>query len=145
MVVVGSVLPSAIDFFNVLNDAAALMLVRGTDFLLAFDKPQRDSLAMLFLRLHHQEIVAAQVLWGLWLFPLGLLTIRSGFLPRFLGYWLIVNGFAYLALSFTGIFFPQHEQMLSNITFPAILGEMAFMLWLLVKGAKPQPLAVPAP
>jgi hypothetical protein len=30
--------------------------------------------------------------------------------------------------------------MLSNITFPAILGEMAIMLWLLIKGARPQPL-----
>jgi hypothetical protein len=30
--------------------------------------------------------------------------------------------------------------MLSNITFPAVLGEMAFMLWLVIKGAKPQPL-----
>lgn len=96
---------------------------------------------MFFLRLHHQEIVAAQVLWGLWLFPLAVLTIRSGFLPRFFGYWLIINGSAYLALSFTGIFLPQYEQMLSNITFPAVLGEMAFMLWLVIKGAKPQPLA----
>lgn len=124
-----------------LNDAAALILVRGADFLAVFDKPQRESLAMFFLRLHHQEIVAAQVLWGLWLFPLAVLTIRSGFLPRFLGYWLIINGSAYLALSFTGIFLPQYEQMLSNITFPAVLGEMAFMLWLVIKGAKPQPLA----
>jgi Domain of unknown function (DUF4386) len=141
MVIVGGVLPSAIDFFNVLNDAAALILVRGADFLAVFDKPQRESLAMFFLRLHQQEIVAAEVLWGLWLFPLAVLTIRSGFLPRFLGYWLIINGFAYLALSFTGIFLPQYEQMLSNITFPAVLGEMAFMLWLVIKGAKPQPLA----
>jgi hypothetical protein len=45
------VLSSAIDFFNVLNDAAALTLVGGADFLSVFDKPQRDSLAMLFLRL----------------------------------------------------------------------------------------------
>jgi hypothetical protein len=34
--------------------------------------------------------------------------------------------------------------MLSNIAFPALLGEMAFMLWLVIKGAKPQPLAAPA-
>ena len=52
MVILGGVLPAAIDFFNVLNDAAALMLVRGADFLSVFEKPQRDALAMLFLRLH---------------------------------------------------------------------------------------------
>jgi len=50
-----------------MNDAAALMLVRGTDFLSVFEKPQRDALAMLFLRVHRQEIVAAEILWGLWL------------------------------------------------------------------------------
>ena len=65
---------------------------------------------------------------------------RSRFLPRFLGVWLIINGFAYLAISFTGLLFPQYENTVSNITFPALLGEMAFMLWLVIKGAKPQPL-----
>ena len=116
------------------------MLVRGADFLSVFDKPQRDALAMLFLRLHHQEIVAAEILWGLWLFPLAILTYRSRFLPRFLGVWLIINGFAYLIISFTGLLLPQYEDMVSNIVFPALLGEMAFMLWLVIKGAKPQPL-----
>jgi len=58
---------------------------------------------------------------------------RSRFLPRFLGVWLIINGFAYLAMSFTGLLLPQYEDMVSNIAFPALLGEMAFMLWLVVK------------
>jgi len=137
MVVVGGLMPATIDFLNVLNDAAALMLVRGADFLSVFEKPQRDALALLFLRLHHQEIVAAEILWGLWLFPLAILVLRSGFLPRFLGLWLIINGFAYLAMSFTGLLLPQYEDLVSKITFPALLGEMAFMLWLVIKGAKP--------
>ncbi len=140
MVIVGGVLPAAIDFLNVLNDAAALMLVRGADFLSVFEKPQRDALAMLFLRLHHQEVVAAEILWGLWLFPLAILTYRSRFLPRFLGVWLIINGFAYVISSLTGLLLPRYEDMVSNITFPALLGEMAFMLWLVIKGARPQPL-----
>jgi Domain of unknown function (DUF4386) len=140
MVILGGVLPSAIYFFNVLNDGAALMLARGADFLSAFEKPQRDALAMLFLRLHHQEIVAAEILWGLWLFPFGMLVYRSLFLPRFLGVWLIINGFAYLTISFTGFLLPQKEDMVSNIAFPALLGEIAIMLWLLIKGTKSQPL-----
>jgi hypothetical protein len=144
VVIVGGVLPAAIDFFNVVNDAAALLFVRGADFLSVFDKPQRDALAMLFLRLHRQEIVAAEILWGLWLFPLGLLVFRSRFLPRFLGVWLIINGFAYLIESFTGLLVPQYEDMVSNIAFPALLGEMALMLWLVIKGAKEQALAAPA-
>ncbi len=144
MVIVGGVLPAAIDFLNVLNDAAALILVRGADFLSVFEKPQRDALAMLFLRLHHQEVVAAEVLWVLWLFPLAILTYRSRFLPRFLGVWLIINGFAYLIESFTGLLLPQYESMVSNIAFPALLGEMVFMLWLVIKGARPPALDAPA-
>ncbi|PYQ49609.1 MAG: DUF4386 domain-containing protein [Acidobacteria bacterium] len=142
MVILGGVLPCAIYFFNVLNDAAALTLARGADFLFVFEKSQRDALAMLFLRLHHHGVVANEIFWGLWLFPLALLVIRSGFLPRFLGFWLIINGFAYLITSFTGLLLPQYEQLVSNITFPALLGELAFMLWLVIKGAKVQ--AVPA-
>jgi hypothetical protein len=139
MVILGGVLPATIDFVNVLNDAAALILVRGADFLSVFEKPQRDALAMLFLRVHHQEVLAAEILWGLWLFPLAILVYRSRFLPSFLGVWLIINGFAYLTISLTGLLVPQYEDRVSNYVFPALLGEMAIMLWLLIKGAKSQP------
>src|SRR6266446_3686491 len=75
-------------FLNELNSIAALVLVRGADFLSIFEKPQHDALAMLFLNLHHHGIVVAEIFWGLWLFPLALLAYRSRFLPRFLGVWL---------------------------------------------------------
>lgn len=134
MVILGGILPSAIYFFNVANDAAALMLVRGATFLSAFDKAQRDALARLFLRIHYQEILAAQILWGLWLFPLAILVYRSRFLPRFLSVWLFVNGLAYVAISLTGLLAPRYLHAVSNYTFPAIVGEVVFVLWLLFKG-----------
>jgi uncharacterized protein DUF4386 len=63
--------------------------------------------------------------YGLWLFPLGVLTYRSPFLPRFLGVWLVLNGFAYLVLSFTGLLLPRYEDRASNIAFPVLAGEVA--------------------
>jgi hypothetical protein len=144
MVIVGGILPAAIDFFNVLNDAAALTLIRGADYLSAFEQPQREALAMLFLRLHHQVVLGAEILWGLWLFPFGILVYRSGFLPRFLGVWLIINGIAYLIMSFTGFLLPQYETTVSNYLFPALLGEIAIIVWLVIKGARPQRLSVAA-
>ena len=125
-------------FFNVLNDAAALILVKGTDFLSVFDKPQRDALAMLFLKMHSQMIGFSEVFWGLWLFPLAILVFRSGFLPRFFGIWLAVNGIAYLTLSFTALLLPQYVDIVSSVAFPCQLGEVAFMLWLVVMGARPR-------
>ena len=144
MVILGGLMVVPIYFLNTLNDAAALMLVRGADFLAVFEKPQRDALAMLFLRLHHHGVVANEIFWGLWLFPFGILVFRSGFLPRVLGVWLIINGFAYLAISFTGLLLPEYESMVFNSALPATLGEIAIMLWLLIKGAKVRPLAAAA-
>ncbi len=144
MVILGSLMVTPIYFLNTLNDVAALLLARGADFLSVFDKPQRDALAMLFLHLHHAGIVANEIFWGLWLFPFGVLVFRSRFLPRILGVWLIINCFAYLAVSFTGLLFPQYEAMVFNSAFPAMLGEIAIVLWLLIMGAKVQPLPVPA-
>ena len=136
--------PAAIDFFIVLNDAAALILVRGADFLSVFEKPQRDALAMLFLRLRDHQNTAAEILWGLWLFPLAILTYRSRFLPRFLGVWLTINGFAYVLLSLTGELLPQYQNNLFLLSQPALFAEIAFMLWLVIKGAKPPAPAVAA-
>jgi Domain of unknown function (DUF4386) len=144
MVILGSLMVTPIYFVNTLNDVGALLFARGADFLSVFDKPQRDALAMLFLRLHHHGVLANEIFWGLWLFPFGLLVYRSRFLPRILGVWLMINCFAYLAISFTGFLLPQYEGMVFNSAFPAMLGELAIMLWLLIKGAKVQPLAAAA-
>jgi len=57
----------------------------------------------------------------------------------------MVNCFAYLALSFTGLLLPQYEARVWNIVFSLLFGELAIMLWLLIRGAKPRPLVVPAP
>lgn len=134
----------AVGFMNVLNNIAALTLFRGADFLSVFDKPHRDAAGMFFLGLHRQGLTIDEIFWGLWLFPFGVLVIRSGFLPRILGVWLIVNCFAYLALSFTGLLLPQHQDVVFRFAFPVFFGEMAITLWLLIRGAKVQPLAAAA-
>jgi len=144
VVIFGGVMPALIDFVGIVSDAAALTLVRGADFLSVFEKPQRDALAMLFLRLRDHQNTAAEILWGLWLFPLAILTYRSRFLPRFLGVWLTVNGFAYVLLSLTGELLPQYQNKLFLLSQPALFAEIAFMLWLVIKGAKPPAPAVAA-
>jgi hypothetical protein len=72
---------------------------------------------------------------GAWLFPLGILVYRSRVLPRFLGVWLVINGFAYVILSLTGLLRPQSQEKVFLISQPALFGELALMLWLVVKGA----------
>jgi hypothetical protein len=126
-----------IAFLNELNSIAALNLVRGADFLSIFEKPQRDALAMLFLNLHFHGFVVDEIFWGLWLLPLAVLVYRSRFLPRFLGVWLALAGSAWVLLSLTGVLSPQYYDKVFNYSQPAVFGELAFMFWLVIKGAKP--------
>ena len=99
---------------------------------------------MLFLNLHHSGFVVAEIFWGLWLFPLGLLVYRSRFLPRLLGIWLVFAGVAWVTLSLTGLLSPQYSDKLYAYAQPALFGEVAFMLWLVIKGAKPPALDIAA-
>jgi hypothetical protein len=126
-------------FIGVANDLATLAFARGADFLAVFGEAQRNALAILFLNWDKQAMLVDEMFWGLWLLPLGLLVVRSGLLPRLLGGWLIVNGLAYVALSITGILLPQFLHIVSTVTTPILFGEVAFMLWLLIIGARVRP------
>jgi uncharacterized protein DUF4386 len=129
-----------ISLLNVLNEIAAVILVSGADFLSAFEKGQLDALAYLFLRLHGQGFVVAQIFWGLWLFPFGILITRSGFIPRVLGYLLFIAGFAYLASSFTSLVLPSYRHLVDQFAGILEIAEVPIIFWLLIWGAKDQPL-----
>jgi hypothetical protein len=126
-----------IAFVNELNSIAALALVKGAEFLSVVDQSQRWAMAMLFLNLHFQGFVVDEIFWGLWLLPLALLVYRSRFLPRFLGVWLAFAGLAWVTLSLTGILSPEYYDKVFRFAQPGVFGELAFMFWLLIKGAKP--------
>ncbi|HYK54200.1 MAG TPA: DUF4386 domain-containing protein [Candidatus Eremiobacteraceae bacterium] len=136
IVILGGILPCAIYFLNSLNWFAALVLVHGDSVAPAFAGPQRDDLVMLFMRLHHYGVVVSLVFAGLWLLPIGSLIIKSGYVPKFIGWWLILAGMSWLAQSIVPILLPQYSDIASTVGFPFGLGEIAFLLWLLVMGAK---------
>lgn len=136
VVILGGVLQAAISFVSVVSDAGALRVVTDSQFLSAFGRAERDALVLLLLQLHHYQITASLLLSGAWLFPLGILVYKSRLLPRFLGVWLLVAGIAWIGLFLTGMLLPQYQDAVFSFGQPAFLGEVAFMLWLLVKGAK---------
>ena len=137
VVILGGVMPAVLYFVGVGCELAALRIVREANFLSAFDKPQQDALALLFLRLHGSQITASLALAAAWLFPLAALVYRSRFLPRFLGVWVAIGGVAYLALSLTAVLWPQYQDKVFSYSQPAFFGEIALTLWLLIKGARP--------
>jgi hypothetical protein len=133
---------AAVGFVIELNNLGALIFFRGGEFLTVFDKAQLDALGMVFIRLHGQGNMIAEIFWGLWLFPFGLLVFRSGFLPRWIGVWLMINCFGYLVLFITALFFPAYNDKVFLYLQPVLFGELAIMLYLLIKGANVQ--ALPA-
>jgi hypothetical protein len=120
----------AIGMLNELNQFAALLIL-GSDYLTAFTAAQSQALASLFLDLYEHGFTIAHIFWGLWLFPMGYLVFKSGFLPKVIGVLLIVAGLGYLT-DFTLFFlFPDITVTVSDFTF---VGEVVLILWLLIRG-----------
>ena len=138
LLILGALVSVPIVFVNVLNHVAALILVSGADFLSVFEKPELDALAYLFVRLHSHGITVASIFWGLWLFPFGMLVIRSRFIPRVLGYLLMIAGVGYLASAFATLVLPQYAPLVSKIALPLEFGELPIIVWLVIWGAKPR-------
>lgn len=130
-----------ISFFSVINELAALIMVNSGNSLGGFDQHQLDSLTYLFFRLRGQGILIAQIFWGLWLFPFGILVIRSGFIPRFIGYLLFIAGCGYVADSFTILLLPAYRQFVDQVAGILEVAELSIILWLLIWGARPQPVS----
>ncbi len=112
-----------IAMFNIINQVAALLLLNDPDQM------------MFFLNLNTEGVMIASVFWGLWLFPLGYLIHKSGYFPKVLGIFVIISGFGYLIGSFINFLLPNQETILQVLEFLTI-GEVLFMLWVLLKGAK---------
>jgi len=123
-----------VSLLNVANLVAALRLLKGGAALAAIGTAQLQAVAMLFLRAHDAGIMIAQIFWGLWLLPLGILVRRSGFVPRILGTLLIFNGLAYPIVTLIWLLAPAYAGTATRVALVPQLGEAWFILWLLVHG-----------
>jgi len=116
---------------------SAPMLINGSaDFQNAFEPNQLDALNLLFLNLHKSGFVIAQIFYGTWLFPLGFLVFKSGYLPKWLGILLMADCFGVLIWFFQFFLLPGYE----IIAYPGFAigfaAEFSLSLWLLIKGVK---------
>ena len=129
---------------NEMNNLAAILVMGGKEFTGVSTPPQREAAAMLFLRLHGQGTAINEMFWGLWLLPFGLLIVRSHFMPKLLGYWLLLDGFAWMVLCTIGLLAPSYNDIALRCAQPAGFAELAVMLWLIVIGVRPPSRQQPA-
>ncbi len=125
---------TAIFCLNFLNQFAALLLLGGAGYLSVFDRNELQALVLFFLDMHGHGYVIANIFFGGWLFPLGYLVFKSGFFPKTLGVLLMLAAFGYLIPFFTTFLLPNYEVMAYPGLIVAVIAEVSFCLWLLIKG-----------
>ena len=143
MLVLG-LIPIPMVFLNVINELAALGLVLPGPWTLSIDPAQRQSLALFFLHLHAQGLQLAEVFWGLWLLPLGVLVWRCGFIPKLIGACTLAGGVGYLLDSGFALLAPSLADLLGSSVVILQLGEPVMILWLLIAGARSATSRAPA-
>jgi len=139
LMVVFALVGVPISMLNTLNRVAALLLLKGTDFLKVLGADQLHIQMMFFLDLNKQGVFIPGIFWGLWLFPFGYLIYKSGYFPKILGVLVMMGCIGYLLDSFTHILlsnYAHYEAILDPVILLLTFGELPFMVWVLFKGAK---------
>ncbi|GAA1293347.1 hypothetical protein GCM10009609_72890 [Pseudonocardia aurantiaca] len=133
--VVFVVVAVAIKALNLVTQLQALLVATEPAYAGAFGAEGSDAMVLLLLDLQHNGYLVAQVFFGLWLFPLGLLAYRSGMFPRPLGVVLMTGTVAYLldvALQFLA---PALADAVNPVVVVVVtLSEVSMLAYLLIKG-----------
>jgi len=117
---------------------AALFLSGNADYLKAFEPHQLHALVKLSLKLHDYGFGIDLVFFGFACLVYGYLLFRSGYFPRTLGVLMAIAGLSYLANSFTLVLAPAFAGTIFLVLGLALIGELSFCLWLIVKGVNVQ-------
>ena len=123
---------------------ASQLLLSSGDYLKVFQADQLQALAMASLYVYKYGFDGiAQLFFGAWLFPLGYLVFKSGFLPKVLGVILMVHCVVWSMSALQFFFFPGFIGLtfagITYVSYPlGFISEFGLTLWLLIKGAKEQ-------
>ena len=93
--------------------------------------------AALSVATYQTGFVMAQLFFSAWLFPLGWLVLRSGFLPRLLGWLLLLDGVGVLVWFLQVFLAPKHPALSYPAWVVGFVAELGLAVWLVVKGAGP--------
>ena len=126
----------AIQGASMLSLISALMQGDAASQMQAYSAAQLEGLAYLSINVYKAGFVTAQLFFATWLFPLGYLVYRSGFLPRFLGILLVLDGIAVLIWFLQALLLPDYPAIRYPGLALSFVAELGLALWLLVKGVK---------
>ncbi|MFT6045616.1 MAG: hypothetical protein ACI9WC_001317 [Arenicella sp.] len=114
-----------------------MALLNETVSLDAFGAGQKQEIALMLLEAHQYGIYIWGILFGLHLSALGYLVIRSGYVPKILGWAMMVGSLGYLLEGLAGVTFTSNElfsMVVIGLLVVVTIGELSFAFWLLFKG-----------
>lgn len=137
LMMVTRLMQAAVHAVNLINFIFPLILINGGDYLTTFTTGQIDSLVLLFTDAHYYGVLVSEAFFAVSLFLLGYLVVKSELFPTVFGIMLAIAGAGYVLDSFGIFLMPQHAALFANIMIaPAIIAELSFTLWLLIKGVR---------
>ena len=124
---------------NLFNYIIPILILNSSATMGSFELSQQESLSMLFLHAHKYGEYIWQLFFGIHLFVLGYMVIKSRYTPIFIGYLMLIGSAGYFGEGALNILFVENN----IITFSkdlllavATIGELIFTFWLLIKGVK---------
>jgi hypothetical protein len=133
-VVFFTIVGTSIECAVMVNHFEPLHLLKGAAYLSAFNTEQLQALAYLSLKNQAVGFSIALLFFGFYCLAIGWLIFKSGFLPRLLGILLAIEGAGYLVNSFTFFVVPDVQAVIFPFFAVTAIGEIAFCLWMLIKG-----------
>ncbi len=123
-----------------------VVLLSGADYLNVFNPAQVNALVLLFLEGHNYGFLISLIFFGVHLFFMSWLIFKSGYVPNYVGVFLMLAAFGYLIDSFANFLLPNYSDyqlvFMIIVAVPGIIGELVFTLWLMFKGTKSESAAV---
>ena len=139
LVVFFTLVGTAIESANLLNQFAPLILLNGGQYASALTPEQLQALAYMPIGLQTISYDISGVFFGFYGLSIGYLVFRSTFLPRVIGVLLAIGALAYLTYSFASFLSPGFaDHLVPYIQLPSLVGEGSFCLWLLIVGLNVQ-------
>jgi hypothetical protein len=128
---------AAIFGITLLNLVFIFLLLSGANYLKVFETDQLHALVLLFLNGYNYGFSIGLFFFSLHLFYLGYLVFKSGYIPKIFGVLLIVAFIGYLIANAGKLLFPNYTETITMVvTAPNAIGELALIVWLLIKGGK---------
>jgi hypothetical protein len=115
---------------------SALLTGDAGSHMQAYSAAQLEGLSYLSINVYKTGFVTAQLFFGMWLFPLGYLVYKSGYLPRVLGVLLLLDGIAVLIWFFQALVLPDNPAIHTPGLVVSLVAEVGLSLWLVVRGVK---------